>query len=570
MSSQQRFHEFRRVLCALTGLVCVSSIAMAAEPSASPSPSPVESASPAATITQSVSELSAQRAVAERSKIYRAGATYSQWLDQLAKNSGNAVLQRTVFDRVTWMRLLASAGAFALLALLALWFVRFVRRRAGEIESNRYQSWLAVSASAIRKPFALLLLACGGGFALMPIVTGIVSRPTRVFWAGALTAVLYAGWIISLLWLVFRAIRAVEKRMHLWAERTNSLLGKVIVPILGHTLRLLVPVFGIILLLPLLRLPENWTWVTQKAFGIFLIVALSVLIVRGINAVQQALLSRHRMDVPDNVSARRIYTQVSVIRKIIVTTVVIIATGSVLMLFDPVRQFGTSILASAGIAGVVIGFAAQKTLGNVLAGIQIALTQPLLIDDIVVVEGEFGQIEEITLTYVTVRTWDLRRLVLPITYFIEKPFQNWSRVSTELLGTVILCLDYQVPLGELRKELKRLVENNPKWDRRVCGLQVTDAKQSTIEVRALVSGTDPGKTFDLRCEVREGLIEFLRRDYPESLPKVRNVTELSDEEIRRRNDSPARTGATASGKEHERGSKSPGLHPDEKSDGADL
>ncbi len=552
-------------------IVCVCVSAFAAEPSSTPvpSPSPSASESPVATIAQSVTELSAQRAAAERSKIYRSGATYSRWLDQVAKDSGSAFLQRTVFDRVTWMRLLSCAAALALLAAIASWFVWIVRRRAGEIQSKRYQSWLAVSASALRKPVALFLLMCGGGFALMPIVTGIVGRPTRLFWAGALTAILYAGWIIAVLWLIFRAIRAVEKRMNLWTERTNSLLGKVIVPILGHTLRLLVPLLGIILLLPLLKLPENWIWVTQKAFGIFLIVALSVLIVRGVNAVQLALLSQHRMDAEDNLFARRIYTQVSVIRKIIVTAVVIIATGSILMLFDPVRQFGTSILASAGIAGVVLGFAAQKTLGNVLAGIQIALTQPLLIDDIVVVEGEFGQIEEITLTYVTVRTWDLRRLVLPITYFIEKPFQNWSRVSTELLGTVILYLDYQVPLGELRKELKRLVENNPKWDRRVCGLQVTNTTQSTIEVRALVSGTDPGKTFDLRCEVREGLIEFLRRDYPESLPRVRNVDvdEPPDEEIRRKK---SKDGAAVSGKEHERGSKSPGLRPDEKSDGADL
>src|SRR5438445_4394267 len=527
----------KRILCAVICLLCLSSSWIAAaepSPTPSPSPSPVESSSPAATLTQSVSELSAQRAAAERSKIYQTGVTYSRWLDQVAKNSDNTFLQRPVFDRVTWMRLLSCVAALALLASLASWFVWIVRRRAGEIQSDRPQSWLALSASAIRKPFALLLLACGGGFALMPIVTGIVSRPTRVFWAGALTGVLYAGWIIALLWLVFRAIRAVEKRMNLWAERTDSLLGRVIVPILGHTLRLLVPLLGIILLLPLLKLPENWIWVTQKAFGIFLIVALSVLIVRGVNAVQLALLSRHRMDAEDNLFARRIYTQVSVIRKNIVTAAVIIATGSILMLFDPVRQFGTSILASAGIAGVVLGFAAQKTLGNVLAGIQIALTQPLLIDDIVVVEGEFGQIEEITLTYVTVRTWDLRRLVLPITYFIEKPFQNWSRVSTELLGTVILYLDYQLPLGELRKELKRLVENNPKWDRRVCGLQVTDTKQSTIEVRALVSGTDPGKTFDLRCEVRQGLIEFLRRDYPESLPCVRNVEVDEPSESQRR------------------------------------
>ena len=555
----------KRILCALISVVCLSSGWMtAAEPSASPSPSPIESESPPATIAQSVSELSAQRAAAERSKIYRSGATYSRWLDQVAKNSGNAFLQRPVFDRVTWMRLLSCTAALALLAVIASWFVWIIRRRAGEIQSKRYQSWLAVSASAMRKPVALFLLMCGGGFALMPIVTGIVSRPTRVFWAGTLTAVLYAGWIISSLWLIFRAIRAVEKRMYLRAERTDSLLGKVIVPILGHTLRLAVPLLGVILLLPLLRLPENWTWVTQKAFGSLLIVALSILIVRGVNAVQQALLGRHRMDVPDNLPARRIYTQVSVIRKIIVTAVVIIATGSVLMLFDPVRQFGTSILASAGIAGVVLGFAAQKTLGNVLAGIQIALTQPLLIDDIVVVEGEFGQIEEITLTYVTVRTWDLRRLVLPITYFIEKPFQNWSRVSTELLGTVILYLDYQVPLGELRKELKRLVENNPKWDRRVCGLQVTGTKQSTIEVRALVSGTDPGKTFDLRCEVREGLIEFLRRDYPESLPRVRNVDVAEPSETQRRK---RKDGVTTPGREHEMGDKSPGLHPESKTDG---
>src|SRR5207248_8922042 len=231
--------------------------------------------------------------------IYRTGAAYGRWLDQVAKNSGSTFLQRAIFDRVTWVRLLSSVVALALLSLLTGWFVGIVRQHAGEIESTRYQSWLALSAAAIRKPVALFIWMCCGTFALLPIAAGIVSRPTRIFWARALTAVLYAGWIIALLWLVFRAIRAVEKRMNLWAERTNSLLGKVIVPILGHTLRLLVPLLGIILLLPLLKLPENWIWVTQKAFGIFLIVALSVLIVRGVNAVQLALLSRHRMDAED-------------------------------------------------------------------------------------------------------------------------------------------------------------------------------------------------------------------------------------------------------------------------------
>jgi small-conductance mechanosensitive channel len=553
-----------KIFCLLIIFLCQP--VFAAIPTASPSPSPLVSASPAATITQSVTELSAQRAAAERSKIYWTGAAYGRWLDQVAKDSGNTFLQRTVFDRVTWMRLLGSAVALALLSLLSAWFVWIVRQRAGEIESTRYQSWLALSAAAIRKPVALFLWMCGGAFALLPIAAGIVDRPTRIFWARALTAILYAGWIIALLWLVFRAIRAVEKRMRLWAERTPSLLGKILVPIVGHSLRLAVPLLGIILLLPLLKLPENWTWVTQKGIGILFIVALSFLIVHGINAMQAALLSQQRLDLPDNLSARRIYTQVSVIRKIIITAVVIISTGSVLMLFDPVRQFGTSILASAGIAGIVIGFAAQRTLGNVLAGIQIALTQPLLIDDIVVVEGEFGQIEEITLTYVTVRTWDLRRMILPITYFVEKPFQNWSRVSTELLGTVVLYLDYQAPIGELRKELKRLVENNPKWDRKVCGLQVTDTKQTAIEVRALVSSTDPGKVFDLRCEVREGLIEYLCRNHPESLPRQRSVSEPPDEEIHHRRN--PKFASTVQGKEHERGPKSPGIHAEPESDGA--
>src|SRR5437773_9598075 len=253
-----------KISCLLIVFLCQS--AVAAIPTPLPSPSVTASVSPAATITQSVTELSAQRAAAERSKIYRTGAAYGRWLDQVAKNSGNTFLQRAIFDRVTWMRLLSCALALALLSLLSCWFVWIVRRRAGEIESTRYQSWLALSAAAIRKPVALFLWMCGGAFALLPIVAGINSRPTRIFWGRTLTAILYAGSIIALLWLVFRAIRAVEKRMRVWAERTRSLPGKIVVPIVGHSLRVAVPLLGIILLLPVLKLPENWTWVTQKSF----------------------------------------------------------------------------------------------------------------------------------------------------------------------------------------------------------------------------------------------------------------------------------------------------------------
>ncbi len=504
-------------LCGLTiALWCVLTPLAAAAPTSSPTPEPVAA-------------FSAERADAERSRIYRAGLTYSHWLDRLASKSGSEFLQRPVFDRVTWARLLACGASLVVLGLVTGWFLWFVRRRAGAIESSEQQSWLALGAAALRKPLVLIVWVIGGFFAFMPIVAGIASRPHRLFFSNALTAILYAGRVVAVLWLIFQAIRAVEKRLRQWAQRSGRVLNNVIVPVVGQTLRLGVPLLAVILLLPLLDLPKNWAWVTERGFGILLIVSLAFLIIRGVRAVQVALLREHRLDVADNYTARRIYTQVSVIRKIIISVVVIFGVASILMMFDTVRQLGTSILASAGIAGIILGFAAQKTLGNLLAGIQIALSQPILIDDVVVVEGEFGRIEDITLTFVSVRTWDLRRLIVPITYFIEKPFQNWSRKSDELLGTVFLYLDYQVPLGELRAELKRLVEKNENWDGKVCGLQVTDTKPNTIEVRALVSSENAGKGFDLRCQVREGLIEFLRSRYPESLPRVRTALTRLDE-----------------------------------------
>jgi small-conductance mechanosensitive channel len=191
------------------------------------------------------------------------------------------------------------------------------------------------------------------------------------------------------------------------------------------------------------------------------------------------------------------------------------------MLFEQVRGLGTSVLASAGVLGIVIGFAAQRTIANLFAGFQLALTQPIRIDDVVIVEGEWGRIEEITLTYVVVRIWDLRRLILPLSYFIERPFQNWTRREADILGTVFLYADYTIPVDALREELKRIAAQSPNWDGKVCGLQVTDATEQTIELRSLVSACDASKAWDLRCEVREKLIAFVQKNYPASLPKVR-------------------------------------------------
>jgi hypothetical protein len=178
-------------------------------------------------------------------------------------------------------------------------------------------------------------------------------------------------------------------------------------------------------------------------------------------------------------------------------------------------------LASAGIVGLVIGFATQKTVSTVLAGLQIAITQPIRVDDVVIVENEWGRIEEITLTYVVVRLWDLRRLVVPITYFIEKPFQNWTRVSADLMGTVSIYSDYTLPVQSLREELHSILRASNLWDGRVWGLQVTGATERALELRALMSASDASSAWDLRCDVREKLVAFIQNKYPESLPRLR-------------------------------------------------
>jgi small-conductance mechanosensitive channel len=204
-----------------------------------------------------------------------------------------------------------------------------------------------------------------------------------------------------------------------------------------------------------------------------------------------------------------------------VAFILVLTVSAILFSFDGMRKIGTGLLTSVGVGGIIIGIAAQKSLSNLLAGFQIAFTQPIRIDDVLIVEGEWGKVEEITLTYVVLQIWDERRLILPINYFIEKPFQNWTRTSADLLGTVFLYTDYTLPLDKLREEYDRLIENHPLWDRKVKIIQVTDSKQHVMEVRVLMSAVNSSNAFDLRCDMREGLITFIQKNYPQALPKTR-------------------------------------------------
>lgn len=249
--------------------------------------------------------------------------------------------------------------------------------------------------------------------------------------------------------------------------------------------------------------------------------ALAWLGMRCVAAVADAVVQLHPVDGADNLHARRIQTQTRVLARVVNGIVLVIGVALALMTFPGVRAIGTSLLASAGIAGLIVGIAARPALGNLIAGLQIALAQPIRIDDVVVIEGEWGRIEEIRGSYVVVRIWDERRLIVPLHWFIDHPFQNWTLTSAQIIGTVFVWADYRLPLAPLRAELERLCREAPEWDRRVCVLQVTEAGQRAMQVRALVSSADSGSNWDLRCRVREGLISFIQQRYADCLPQTR-------------------------------------------------
>ena len=268
----------------------------------------------------------------------------------------------------------------------------------------------------------------------------------------------------------------------------------------------------------------------QHLLLIGLLAVATWLVVRCIGAFEDAAISRYPMDAADNLQARRVVTQVRVLGRTADIIVIIFGISIILLTIPGVRQLGASLLASAGVAGLAIGLAARPVLSNLIAGLQIALTQPIRLDDVVIIEGEWGRIEEIAGSYVVVRIWDERRLVVPLNWFIEHPFQNWTRSSSQLIGTVFLMLDFRTPLAPLREELQRLCEASPQWDRRVCVMQVTDANEQAMQIRMLVSSTDSGRNFDLRCQVREGLICFVQTHYPEALPRWRGELDRSHPE----------------------------------------
>ncbi|WP_119421379.1 mechanosensitive ion channel family protein [Desertibaculum subflavum] len=327
---------------------------------------------------------------------------------------------------------------------------------------------------------------------------------------GTIALAIFLGWALHS--LVFRWIRRLAGE--------GTVLRLVVERVRGPT-RLAMIMLAVALAATVAPLTDRQAGVIRQ-INLVAIIALAgwaaLTVVQVLAAVH---LRRFQIDVADNLLARKHVTQFRILQRVAGTIIVVITAGAALMTFGGVRQYGVSLLASAGAAGIVVGLALQPLLKNLIAGVQLALTQPIRIDDALIVEGEWGNVEEITSTYVVLRLWDWRRLILPLSYFIERPFQNWTREGSELIGVVYFYVDHTLPVGALRRKLDDVLHASALWDQRVGVVQVTDFKEMVMEVRILASASSAGRAFDLRCEVREKIIDWIQAEHPTALPRRR-------------------------------------------------
>lgn len=338
----------------------------------------------------------------------------------------------------------------------------------------------------------------------------------EVAWAAGATVIAFA-----LGRLVAHLLFLVANR---WARMTSTPVDNLVVKRLADPLRWLLPLFAVELAFTAVELGDAAREAVRQVLVVLTILNIGWLLFRVVLVAEDIISTRLVVNGAVRADARGNYTQLQSFRNIAGFLIALVSVGLSLLSFAGVRELGTSVLASAGVVGIVVGFAAQKSLATLVSGLVLAIAQPIRIGDVIVVEGQQGTVEEITLSYVVVRLADLRRLVLPVGQFLEKPFENWSRVSPEMLGNVLLYLDYTLPVEDLRLELKRLLDASPRWNKRSWSLEVVDATDRALVVRAQMSADDPPTTWDLRCEIREKLIAFVRAQHPGALPRAREVS----------------------------------------------
>jgi small-conductance mechanosensitive channel len=328
--------------------------------------------------------------------------------------------------------------------------------------------------------------------------------------------IMLAGFI-----LFFFVYQFVYQRLKKFAQKTTNTWDDFVIdlfryPLLGFFIWVMIKVFTHIFLSNLV-IYQTLIHINS----ILLICSIAWVLAKAVKLGEYLIERKINLQTENNLQARKNLTQIKVFKSISDAIIILVAFAFILMTFDQAKAIGKGLLASAGIVSVIVGFAAQKSIGMFLAGIQIAITQPIRIDDVVIVEGEWGRIEEITLTYVVVRVWDSRRLVLPINYFLEKPFQNWTKNSADIMGTVYFYVGFDFPVQALRDFLPEILNDNPNWDGKVSNVQVTNVNERFKEVRVVVSSSNASKNWNLRVEVREKVIDFIQAKYPHCFVKLR-------------------------------------------------
>lgn len=387
---------------------------------------------------------------------------------------------------------------------------------AGISEAPAWRRWL----QAVSAPLSFLVWYYGL-YATTRLLLGYL-LPARFDWIDDLLANLSgAGAFIGIVWLLYGVARVVEARLRAAALASPGRLDDVLLPLIGAALRVLAPVTALFFLVRLWPLESQALQTVNKLIAVVFIAAFSWLVLQAMKLTERTLVSRDELLATANYTGRAFVTRVSVLRKIVMVLTIVFAFSATLMLFEEVRDVGRSILASAGVAGIILGLAAQRSLGGLFAGLQIALTQPIRLGDQVKVEEVVGTVEQITLTFVVLRIWDQRRMVVPISHFIENSVINYTRTSSAQTGFVLLRADFTLPVPEFRAHIESLVKQSPAWDKKNLAVQVTDARHESMELRVICGAENPGDAFNLQCEVREAALDFIHRRYPQCLPKAR-------------------------------------------------
>jgi small-conductance mechanosensitive channel len=463
----------------------------------------------------------------------------TSWLQNLAERFSNDIdILSLEFSSILggWSRqpllfAITPAKVLLLLLILAIGFALAALARAVILKNyslSRFKPttgrfWRDGVLFALRRALSGFFIFTGAFFALVPLLPHIGLALGGFPTFAIASKVAHLGYFATGVGFCWRIVRLVQQWLNDFVNRPSVRWYYSAFPVLGQALYYNLILFACSTTIYILELRGPIQDALYKIVSIASIIANTLLLIRTILAVEEMMTSRSEMLHYDAYKKRRVETRVQMIRRLLVFIILVLAIAAILLNFKEVRQIGTGLLASAGVAGVIAGFAAQKSLSTIIAGLQIAITQPMRIDDVVIVEGEWGTIEEITLTYVVVRIWDQRRLVVPITYFLEKPFQNWTRNSSDLIGTVFFYSDFLIPIDEIRAEAQRVVHASKLWDKRVFVVQVTDFRSDSVEIRILASAATSPTLFDLRCEIREKILVFLQNRYPSAFPRVRTA-----------------------------------------------